>query len=229
MEKMGKEVLNMRSKIKKILDSHLSSYEISRRTGVARQSIDNYRNDESRIDNMTLKNAEKISKLWEEIEMELTKQQYQIMETIVKNELSYWASSEYLKEIQVAKMNQVEENQIIEFMSYDGDGFGIDFNNKIVEFEDGNHQFMDGDMIYIIAPDAEELTADQITSVTTGFGGQGYNIDFSIKGLNADLYIDTDYYEWYDGEEVDENFVRDNFTQIMEDIEDKEVKWSIQN
>ena len=52
----------IKAEIKKILNSSETSYRISKETGIAVQVIDRYRHGKSKIENMTLKNAEKILK-----------------------------------------------------------------------------------------------------------------------------------------------------------------------
>ena len=52
----------LKTKIKKVLNSDETSYRIAKETGIAVQIIDRYRKGESKIENMTLKNAEKILK-----------------------------------------------------------------------------------------------------------------------------------------------------------------------
>ena len=48
----------IKTEIKKILNSSETSYRISKETGIAVQVIDRYRHGKSKIENMTLKNAE---------------------------------------------------------------------------------------------------------------------------------------------------------------------------
>lgn len=52
----------IKREIEKILKSDETSYRISKETGIAVQVIDRYRQGKSKIENMTLKNAEKILK-----------------------------------------------------------------------------------------------------------------------------------------------------------------------
>ena len=52
----------IKKEIEKILKSDETSYRISKETGIAVQVIDRYRHGKSKIENMTLKNAEKILK-----------------------------------------------------------------------------------------------------------------------------------------------------------------------
>jgi hypothetical protein len=46
--------------IQELLDSKITSYRIRQETGIAQQVIDRYRKKESKIENMTLKNAKKL-------------------------------------------------------------------------------------------------------------------------------------------------------------------------
>ena len=52
----------IKREIEKILNNNETSYRISKETGIAVQVIDRYRQGKSKIENMTLKNAEKILK-----------------------------------------------------------------------------------------------------------------------------------------------------------------------
>ena len=53
---------DIKREIEKILNGDETSYRISKETGIAVQVIDRYRHGKSKIENMTLKNAEKILK-----------------------------------------------------------------------------------------------------------------------------------------------------------------------
>lgn len=46
--------------IQELLNSNITSYRIKKETGIAQQVIDRYRKKESKIENMTLKNAKKL-------------------------------------------------------------------------------------------------------------------------------------------------------------------------
>ena len=46
--------------IQELFDSKITSYRIKKETGIAQQVIDRYRKSESKIENMTLKNAKKL-------------------------------------------------------------------------------------------------------------------------------------------------------------------------
>ena len=56
--------------IKSLLDSELTSYEIGKRSGISNQVIDRYRKGTNVIENMTLKTADKILSVFEEIKKE---------------------------------------------------------------------------------------------------------------------------------------------------------------
>ena len=58
------------SEIKGLLDSNLTSYEIGKRSGISNQVIDRYRKGTNVIENMTLKTADKILSVFEEIKKE---------------------------------------------------------------------------------------------------------------------------------------------------------------
>ena len=49
--------------IKGLLDSNMTSYEISKRSGLSNQVIDRYRKGTNVIENMTLKTAKKLLEL----------------------------------------------------------------------------------------------------------------------------------------------------------------------
>lgn len=57
------------SKIKELLDSEMSAYEIEKRVSISRTTILQLRNKEKDIESLTLKNAEKLQKFWEEYTM----------------------------------------------------------------------------------------------------------------------------------------------------------------
>lgn len=46
--------------IQELFNSDITSYRIKQETGIAQQVIDRYRRNESKIENMTLKNAKKL-------------------------------------------------------------------------------------------------------------------------------------------------------------------------
>jgi len=54
-------------KVKKLLDSDITSYRISKETGVSVASIGATRRGERKIDNMQLKTAEKLGELWDKL------------------------------------------------------------------------------------------------------------------------------------------------------------------
>ncbi|SEQ46379.1 hypothetical protein SAMN04488558_1126 [Ignavigranum ruoffiae] len=58
-------------KIEKLLKSEITSYQISKATGIATQSLDNYRIYDSKIENMRLGIANKLCKYYDSIEKEL--------------------------------------------------------------------------------------------------------------------------------------------------------------
>ena len=66
MSKLVEQVVE----VKKILDSSMTSYEMSKLTGVTITALDKYRSGKSLVENMTLKTAEKILSVFEEIKKE---------------------------------------------------------------------------------------------------------------------------------------------------------------
>ena len=67
---MSKLVEQVELEVKKILDSDMTSYEISKLTGVTITALDKYRSGKSLVKNMTFKTAEKLLKVLEEIKKE---------------------------------------------------------------------------------------------------------------------------------------------------------------
>lgn len=57
-------------KIKQLFDSEITSYQISKATGIATQSLDNYRIYDSKIENMRLGIANKLCKYYDSIKKE---------------------------------------------------------------------------------------------------------------------------------------------------------------
>ena len=56
--------------VKKILYSDMTSYEMSKLTGVTITALDKYRSGKSLVENMTFKTADKILSVFEEIKKE---------------------------------------------------------------------------------------------------------------------------------------------------------------
>lgn len=54
-------------KVKKLLDSDITSYRISKETGVSVASIGATRRGERKVDNMRLKTAEKLGEFWDKL------------------------------------------------------------------------------------------------------------------------------------------------------------------
>jgi len=67
---MSKLVEQVELEVKKILDSSMTSYEMSKLTGVTITALDKYRSRKSLVENMTFKTAEKLLKVLEEIKKE---------------------------------------------------------------------------------------------------------------------------------------------------------------
>lgn len=67
---MSKLVEQVELEVKKILDSSMTSYEMSKLTGVTITAFDKYRSGKSLVENMTFKTAEKILSVFEEIKKE---------------------------------------------------------------------------------------------------------------------------------------------------------------
>ena len=67
---MSKLVEQVELEVKKILDSDMTSYEMSKLTGVTITALDKYRSGKSLVENMTFKAAEKLLKVLEEIKKE---------------------------------------------------------------------------------------------------------------------------------------------------------------
>lgn len=60
-ERKQKNMEKIREKVLKVLESGLSSYEITKETGVQISSLSKYRNSKYSLDNMTLSIAEKLA------------------------------------------------------------------------------------------------------------------------------------------------------------------------
>jgi hypothetical protein len=56
------------------LSSEIISYQNSKATGIATQSLDNYRLYESKIDNMRLSNAIKLNNFWLDLQNDTKKE-----------------------------------------------------------------------------------------------------------------------------------------------------------
>ena len=67
---MSELVKQVELEVKKILDSSMTSYEMSKLTGVTITALDKYRSGKSLVENMTFKTAEKILSVFEEIKKE---------------------------------------------------------------------------------------------------------------------------------------------------------------
>lgn len=59
--------MDLREKIKAILDSDISAYRIAKETGVPQPNISNLRNGKREIDNLTLDIAEKLGKYYDSL------------------------------------------------------------------------------------------------------------------------------------------------------------------
>ena len=53
------------NKIKQLFESEITNYQISKATGIATQSLDNYRLYDSKIENMRLGTAYKLCEYWD--------------------------------------------------------------------------------------------------------------------------------------------------------------------
>lgn len=62
---MSNLVKQVEIEVKKILDSDMTSYEMSKLTGVTITALDKYRSGKSLVENMTFKTAEKLLKAFE--------------------------------------------------------------------------------------------------------------------------------------------------------------------
>ena len=64
---LGVKMIVDTDKIKALFNSDITSYQISKNTGIATQSLDNYRLYDSKIENMRLGIAYKLCNYWDEI------------------------------------------------------------------------------------------------------------------------------------------------------------------
>ena len=67
---MSDLVKQIKLEINVILNSSMTSYEIAKKSGVTITALDKYRSGKSHVENMTLKTAEKLLKVLEEIKKE---------------------------------------------------------------------------------------------------------------------------------------------------------------
>ena len=67
---MSNLVKQVELEVKKILYSDMTSYEMSKLTGVTITALDKYRSGKSLVENMTFKTADKILSVFEEIKKE---------------------------------------------------------------------------------------------------------------------------------------------------------------
>ncbi|SDI40145.1 helix-turn-helix domain-containing protein [Dolosicoccus paucivorans] len=56
------------NKIKELFKSDITNYQISKATGIATQSLDNYRLYDSKIENMRIGTAYKLCEYWDEVQ-----------------------------------------------------------------------------------------------------------------------------------------------------------------
>lgn len=118
--------MGIKENIRNLLALDISSYEINRKTGVTRQSIDKYRNGQAEIGNMSLDNALALSNYWEELNMTLE-------ERILK------ALAEMDEEIRGSLYDVYEESNgnlwfVDSGMAYDGDDKRA---KEVAQVEDG--------------------------------------------------------------------------------------------
>lgn len=118
--------MGIKENIRNLLALDISSYEINRKTGVTRQSIDKYRNGQAEIGNMSLDNALALSNYWEELNMTLE-------ERILK------ALAEMDEEIRGSLYDVYEESNgnlwfVDSGMAYDGDDKDA---KEVAQVEDG--------------------------------------------------------------------------------------------
>mgnify|MGYP001363689944 CR=1 FL=1 len=73
----------IKKNIEKLLNSDLSNYRISKRTGIDQATLSRFKNGKTKIGDMKLDNALKLNKLWEEYKMEIIKIEH--IENIEKN------------------------------------------------------------------------------------------------------------------------------------------------
>lgn len=116
----------IKENINNLLDLDISSYEISRKTGVTRQLIDKYRKEPETVGKLTLDNALALNQYWEELNMTLE-------ERILK------ALSEMDEEIRGGLWDVYEETDgnlwfVDSGMAYDGDDKDA---KEVAQVEDG--------------------------------------------------------------------------------------------
>lgn len=86
----------IKENIKNLLDLDISSYEISRKTGVTRQLIDKYRKEPETVGKLTLDNALALNQYWEELNMSLEEKILKAL-SVMDEEIRYCLYDVYLE------------------------------------------------------------------------------------------------------------------------------------
>lgn len=55
--------------IKRLIDSNISAYQITKATGLSGNTINSIRRNERKLENLTLETGHKLSEYWEELNM----------------------------------------------------------------------------------------------------------------------------------------------------------------
>lgn len=66
----------IKKNIEKLLNSDLSNYRISKRTGIDQATLSRIKNGKTKIDDMKLDNALKLNNFWEEYKMEIVNTEF---------------------------------------------------------------------------------------------------------------------------------------------------------
>lgn len=66
----------IKKNIEKLLNSDLSNYRISKRTGIDQATLSRFKNGKTKIGDMKLDNALKLNNLWEEYKMEIVNTEF---------------------------------------------------------------------------------------------------------------------------------------------------------
>lgn len=144
--------------IEELLNSEISSYKISKDSGVAYSLISDYRNGKRKLENMTLQVANKLIKYTEELKMRNYDKMMVVVNELVLEEgatVSYWTEDKpndctccYSVDELKAHLGNMEEDE------YEKLVFQVDFE----ENEDKSYQFYMSE--YKAVLDGDKFTLD---------------------------------------------------------------------
>lgn len=140
----------MRKNIESLIKSSISAYRVAKDTGLPRSPITRLFTSESKIDNVTLKNAEILSKYWEELKM---------IKIEKKNNHEHIIGEEFEREYTVEELegakSEIEAciNDFTDFINLNGNELE-DWEQEEVDnlesLKDGSYDLNCGDYTYYI-------------------------------------------------------------------------------